>query len=84
VFVEAWQRMDVGHDLFVGCIEVTDKRIAKASEVAEFEFQPSSEPDSAPRVHDFPIFLEMTVYENGGARKKHSISIPTKFINHVS
>ena len=85
LFVEAWQRKEVGHDLFVGCIEVTDELIALASGVSNFVFEPATAPENAPHLHDYSVQLNMMIYQTRSAPPiQHKVNVPLLFINHVS
>lgn len=78
LYVEAWEYMTVGHDLFVGCIEIKDRRVSNAAEASDFKFRPTESGDDTTN-------LDMTIYDKRlGKPEPHSVIIPFKFINNIS
>ena len=70
--------MTVGHDLFVGCIEIKDRRVSNAAETGGFKFRPTESGDDA-------TYLDMTIYDKRpGKPEPHSVIIQFKFINNIS
>ena len=77
LYVEAWQHMRVGHDLFVGCMEIKDAKITMAEEVANLKFRPSESGADA-------TYLDMQLYQAGGAKPvPHSVKVPFEFIYSI-
>lgn len=77
IFVEAWQHMENGGDLFVGCIEAVDTEISEAHELGSFSFAPA-DADS--------VFLNMTLYVGDGLDVKsipHKVRMPYSFIDNI-
>ena len=78
VFVEAWEYMSVGHDLFVGCIEVNDKDLAAAVDVGTISFRAAD---------DKSINLDIQLYaprsNPDNPWKQHSVTIPFSFIDNI-
>ena len=78
LYVEAWEYMTVGHDLFVGCIEINDRKISDATEARDFKFRPTESGDDA-------TYLDMVIYNKRLDKSApYSVKIPFKFINNIS
>ena len=72
LFLEAWQHKAVGHDVFVGCVEIKDEEIAKDVELARIAFR-TAERDS--------IDLDMSLYDPNIKARPYTIRVPLDFID---
>jgi hypothetical protein len=77
LYVEAWQHMLVGHNLFVGCMEIKDTAIAMAEWAADFQFRPAESGADA-------TYLDMQLYQGKGAKPApHNVKVPFQFIYSI-